>query len=121
MRTSPWLSCEDLDGIGEVKCEVEGVLAHRNATMQDGRKQPLLYAVKFKGKERQLVLNATNRKTLVALYGTDVKQWTGKTVTLFVQDGVRNPAGGKTKGIRIRNNQSTNQLKETPCPNMTTK
>lgn len=70
--------------------------------MQDGRKQPKLFAVKFSGKERQLVLNATNRKTLAGKFGTDTKAWKGQKVLLYVKDGVRNPAGGTTKGIRIK-------------------
>ncbi len=102
MRTSPWLASEDLDGLGEVEVSIEAVYLHKDAVMQDGRKQPKLYSIKFVGKERQLVLNATNRKTIVGKYGTNVKDWAGKKVVLFVKDGVRCPSGGTTKGIRIK-------------------
>ena len=102
MRVSPWLASEDIDGLGEVAVIIEAVFCHKDAVMQDGRKQPKLYAVKFQGKERQLVLNATNRKTLASKFGSDVKAWTGKEVIIYVKDGVRNPAGGTTKGIRIK-------------------
>lgn len=102
MRTSPWLASEDLDGLGEVEVTIEAVYLHKDAVMQDGRKQPKLYAVKFLNKERQLVLNATNRKTLVGHFGSDTKAWKGQKVALYVKDGVRNPAGGTTKGIRIK-------------------
>jgi hypothetical protein len=94
MRTSPWLASEDLDGLGEVPVTIESVFQHKDAIMQDGRKQPKLFAVKFEGKDRQLVLNATNRKTLAAAFGSEI--------LLYVKDGVRNPAGGTTKGIRIK-------------------
>lgn len=102
MRTSQWLASEDLDGLGEVEVTIEAVYLHKDAVMQDGRKQPKLFAVKFSGKERQLVLNATNRKTLAGKFGTDTKAWKGQNVLLYVKDGVRNPAGGTTKGIRIK-------------------
>lgn len=102
MRVSPWLASEDLDGLGDVLLTIEGVYSHKDAVMQDGRKQAQLYAVKFAKRERQLVLNATNRKALVAKFGTDTKQWIGKEVTLYVKDGVRSPSGGTTKGIRIK-------------------
>jgi hypothetical protein len=102
MRTSPWLASEDLDGLGEVPVTIESVFQHKDAIMQDGRKQPKLFAVKFEGKDRQLVLNATNRKTLAAAFGSDCRAWKGKKILLYVKDGVRNPAGGTTKGIRIK-------------------
>lgn len=102
MRTSPWLASEDLDGLGEVEVTIENVLQHKDAIMQDGRKQPKLFSVKFVGKERQLVLNVTNRKTLAGKFGADCKAWRGQKIHLFVKDGVRCPSGGTTKGIRIR-------------------
>lgn len=102
MRTSPWLASEDLDGLGDVEVIIEAVYSHKDAVMQDGRKQPKLFAVKFVGKERQLVLNATNRKTIVAEFGSDVKAWKDKKVKLYVKDGVRSPSGGTTKGIRVK-------------------
>lgn len=99
---SPWLASENLDGLGDVEVTIESVIQHTNATMQDGRKTPKLFALKFTGKDMQLVLNATNRKSLVKLYGVDTKEWRGKKIKLYVQDGVRCPSGGTTKGIRIR-------------------
>lgn len=102
MRSSPWLASEDLDGLGEVEVSIESVFLHKDAVMQDGRKQPKLFAVKFVGKDRQLVLNATNRKTIAAKFGTDTKLWKGQKILLYVKDGVRSPSGGTTKGIRIK-------------------
>lgn len=102
MRTSPWLASEDLDGLGEVEVTIETVRLHKDVEMQEGRKKPKLYSLKFVGKERELVLNATNRKTLVGHFGTDTKAWRGQKIKLYVKDGVRNPAGGTTKGIRVK-------------------
>ncbi len=105
MRTSPWLASEDIDGLGDVPATIEGVFKHTDVTMQEGRKEAKLFAVKFVGKDKQMVLNATNRKALAGAFGADVRAWKGKHVALYVQDGVRKPGGAKgetCKGLRIR-------------------
>lgn len=103
MRTSPWLSSEDLAGMGEVQVTIEKVFKHENITMQEGRKMPLAFSIKFVGKDKQMICNATNRKTLAAAFGADVRKWKDKKVLLYVQDGVRNPSGGApVKGLRIK-------------------
>lgn len=97
---TPWLSAEDLLDAGDVNVIIEKVFHHTEVTFDDGRKVDV-YAVQFAGKEKQLVLNTTNRKTLVALFSTNVKDWKGKRITLFVDENVA--AFGKTVcGIRIR-------------------
>ena len=58
--------------------------------------------MQFVNARKQLVLNTTNRKTLVKLLGTnDVRQWKGKRITLFVQPGIK-CFGELKNGIRIR-------------------
>jgi len=51
-------------------------------TAQGGRKskRPVVY---FEGREKAMVLNRTNGKTIAALYGNDVNAWVGKQITLF--------------------------------------
>jgi hypothetical protein len=104
-KEGPWLSSEELMDAGEVTVEIEKVFRHVDAEFDEGRKETV-HALKFVGKERQLVLNNTNRKTLVAKFQTtDVKQWIGKPVTLFVVHGIRKPGGKKgetTCGIRVK-------------------
>ena len=102
MRTSPWLAAENLDGLGDIKCIIEGVYQHTKVRMQDGKEQAKIFSLKFIGKEMELVLNSTNRKTLAAKFGVDTKVWRGKEIVLYVQDGVKCPSGGKCKGIRIK-------------------
>lgn len=102
MRQSQWMACEDLDGFTEAKCTIEHVWLHRNVSFEEGRKQDKVYSLGFKGKAKQLVLNATNRRRLVALFGSKTTEWIGQTITLYVKDGVRSPKGGTTRGIRIR-------------------
>lgn len=49
---------------------------------EEGRsaKKPVLF---LEGWPRPLVLNKTNAKTLIALYGPDYRQWPGKRFTMF--------------------------------------
>jgi hypothetical protein len=104
MKTSPWLASEDLLGISPQQVVIAGVYKHEDIPMDGGRKEKLLFAIGFEKIQKQLILNATNRKALSRQFGADTKQWVGKTVTLFVQDGVRKPGGraGETcQGLRI--------------------
>jgi hypothetical protein len=66
---------------------------------EQGRKNkvPVLF---FVGKKKRLGLNRTNGKTIAAMYGTDVVNWAGKSITLFP---TTTQFGGETKEcIRIR-------------------
>lgn len=70
-------------------------------TGQGGRKakKPVVY---FDGKEKGLALNATNAKTIAAMYGNYTEKWIGKGVTLFP---TTTQMGGETvECIRIRPN-----------------
>jgi hypothetical protein len=101
-QASKFLASEDLIGLGEVQVEIAGVFEHQGEKMQDGRKTDL-FSIAFKGKNKRMVLNATNRRTLAMAFGSDVNLWVGKKVILYVQGGVRNPAGGEpVTGLRIR-------------------
>jgi len=60
-------------------------------------KKPVAF---FEGKEKGLALNATNCKTIAALYGNYVEKWVGKSVTLYP---TTTQMGGETvECIRIR-------------------
>lgn len=68
-------------------------------TGQKGKKnkKPIAF---FEGKEKGLALNATNCKTIAALYGNDTDGWVGKRITLFP---TTTEMGGETVDcIRIR-------------------
>ena len=104
MRDSPWLASEDIKHLGDVDVEIEAVNKDTDVKFDEGRGKDVAFSLKFKGKGRRLVINATNRKMLTAMYGTDTQEWVGKTITLYVQSGIR--VGKDTKdGIRIRGNQ----------------
>lgn len=100
-RPSRWLSAEDLEGWGDVEVEIECVFRHGEVEFDQGRTERNVFSVKFVGKDKQLVLNATNRKSLAAKFGTNTADWKGHKIVLFVQDGVRF-GSSKVKGVRIR-------------------
>jgi hypothetical protein len=106
-KDTPWLASEDLMDVGDVEVTIEGVFKHKNVMFDDGRKESV-YAIKFVGKEKQMILNATNRKRLVVLCGTTkVAEWAGMIVRIGVDRNVRKPGGKRgetTCGIRVREN-----------------
>ena len=100
--SSAFLASEDLLGLGEMEVIIEGVFEHNGETMQDGKKKDF-FSIGFAKTPKKMVLNATNRKVLAACFGADTKNWINKKVSLFVKDGIRNPAGGETVcGLRIK-------------------
>jgi len=102
LRTSPWLAGEDLVGLGEVPCEIEAVLIYDEVLFDGGRKEKNVPTLKFKDKQKQLVLRtSTNRKTLVRMFGSDTKKWIGQRIEIYFDAAVK--FGGKAVGgIRIK-------------------
>jgi hypothetical protein len=62
-------------------------------------RKPVVYFKEWKD-GRGLVLNKTNAKTLIALYGPDYREWIGKRCTLFPT--TTKMAGEEVDCIRIR-------------------
>lgn len=100
-KDSQWLASEDI-GTREVTVTIEHVEIYNDVAFDGGRKEAKVSALKFAGKEKRMILNATNRKTLVRLYGMDTAQWQGKPVTLYVDMRVRQVGGGYGPGLRIK-------------------
>jgi hypothetical protein len=118
MRTNTtWLASEDIMDAGDVTVTIEAVYKHQNAEFEGGRKEPEIYALKFKGAVKQLVLNSTNRKALVAMFGNHTKNWAGQKITLYVDHKVK-AFGEIRNGIRIRvernRRPAPTQQEETP-------
>ena len=62
-------------------------------------KKPILH---FVGKEKTMIVNRTNGKTIATLYGPKVEDWKGKRITLY-PSMTRAPDGsGDVECIRIR-------------------
>lgn len=100
MKASQWLAAEDIHG-QNVKVKVAACRKHKDVEFDKGRKEDTVFALEFKGKDKQLVLNSTNRKRMVELFGNNVKEWKDKEITLYVDENVRF-AGKKVCGIRIK-------------------
>jgi len=105
MKTSPWLASEDLEGLGKVggnvrgsvKVKISGVFKNENVTLDGGRVEKCLFSVSFEGISKQMILNATNRKSLTKAFGADTKKWIGGEIQLIAQDGIQKP--GEKKGV----------------------
>ena len=106
MRDSEWLASEDFKvpdkpDYASVIVTIEKVLERRNVTFEGGRKKPRVFTLKLAGKDRELVINATNRETLKKLFGPDSRKWIGQTIVLWVDTTVK--LKGEIKpGIRIK-------------------
>ena len=108
-QASKFLASEDFVGRAETELEISGVFQDTGEVMQDGKKKDF-FSIGFQKTQKRMVLNATNRRALAFAFGSDVSKWAGNKVKIYVQDGVRNPAGGATVcGLRLRCQQSTEQ------------
>jgi hypothetical protein len=70
-------------------------------TAPGGRKskKPVVF---MEGTEKGFALNATNGKTIAAMYGNHVEAWKGKRITLY-KSMTRSPNGdGEVECIRVR-------------------
>jgi hypothetical protein len=103
MIDSPWLASSDIDGLGEVELEIEGVFKHIDVKMHLGKVEPVLYALKFKGKEKQMVLNNVNKRAMSNMFSADTRKWVGQKIRLFILEGIK-LKGEVTRGLRIKNN-----------------
>ena len=87
-KPSPWLAAEDI-GNREVTVTIETAEIFSRVEFDQGRSEENVGALKFTGKDKRMVLNSTNRKALVNLYGMNTADWQGKPVVLYVDFKVR--------------------------------
>jgi hypothetical protein len=99
---SEYLKSEDIEEAGgEMQLTIKSV-GFKDYDRDDGSKDRR-GILSFNELPKKLTVNATNTKTLVAMYGgKDIdKTWIGKVVILYVDPHVQY-AGKEVKGIRIR-------------------
>lgn len=89
-----WDLPEDRDAVVTI-ANVESGELHNPGKKAD--KKPILT---FEGKEKRMVCNATNAKTIAAMYGNHVEQWIGKKVALF-RTTTHGPSG-QVECVRVR-------------------
>lgn len=108
-----YLFAFDLKG-RDVTLTIERVTAGE-LTALGGRKskKPLVY---FKeGREKKpLAMNATNCKTVAALYGNDTDGWVGKRITLYPTTTTM--AGETCECIRVRPTVPQQNTEKQPAP-----
>jgi len=102
---SKWLSVNDFDGD-----EITVTLAENALEYQDFRQQgtdvparkPVVYFRSPRGTKpvKPLVCNKGNFETLIKLLGDDTDEWTGKQITLGVEEV--EAFGKRTLGVRVR-------------------
>lgn len=92
-----WDLPEDRDAVLVID-RVEGGMIH-NA--QKKERKPLVFFRNVRDPKKPLVLNATNRNTIISLYGNYIEEWVGKPIAVY-KTMVQSIAGGLTEGIRVR-------------------
>ena len=99
-KPSQWLASEDLAD-KEARVVIEAVELYDAVEFDAGRTEQNIGALKFQGKEKRMIINATNRKALVNLYGMNTADWVGKPVVVYVDFKVK--AFGTIKpGLRLK-------------------
>lgn len=106
--------------IGKPEFLVEGKLVQRTLEISEvlrvaqdwhrkDQKRDLVLA--FKDRTKRLILRATNRQAIAAIYGAGVVKdlWVGKSITLFWTltepisgQKIRNPSTGEPGGVRVK-------------------
>ena len=115
-RESCWLTNEDIPHDRDVTVTIESVVLRRGVKFQGGRTKDVSLSLKFVGKQRELALNATNRKVLAALYGPNTGDWFSRKVALYVEQDVRRPDGTTGPAVRIRPKRFETPVGATAAP-----
>lgn len=103
-RDSVWLTYEDLVEGRDAPVKIVDVLLYPSVKFQGGRTRINALGLRFEGKQRVLLLNATNRKVLNKAFSNIAKSWKGQTVVLYVAE--TSMAGETVKCVRIRDQKA---------------
>lgn len=98
LHPSKYLRASDLQG-KDWPLTIDYVIRDEELTLSTGAKEkkPIVF---FKETPKGLVLNKTNKVTIMSLHGKMVKDWLGKRIAVFPTEGT---FGGKTVDcIRVR-------------------
>jgi hypothetical protein len=103
-----WKSLMDREYLGhwdlpEGKDVVVIIESVNGGTVSNGSKSQKKPIVRFKGKAKAAIFNATNCKTVERLYGPNTDEWVGKPIALYVAstNDPSNP-GVQVPCIRVR-------------------
>lgn len=102
---SEWLNSKDVENAGgEMTLTISKVERIEYDNDTTGKKE-VKGKLSFVEIDKKLGLNVTNTNSVIKMYGGEdiEKTWLAKAVTLYVDYDVKNPKGGTTSGVRIRN------------------
>jgi hypothetical protein len=91
---SKFLRAADLQG-RQVEAEIGSVEEEEIGELKERK-----HVVYFRGKQRGIVLNATNALALQAVFGDEMDSWAGKPVVIFVEQVMFQ--GKRVDGLRLR-------------------
>ena len=100
LKDSNWLNAETLPNDKDTIVQIEAVIRRKAVKLKNETKKGY-GSLRFKGKDRELGLNATHLKVLSALFGNDTSAWYGKFIALYVDPAV-NAFGQIVSAVRIR-------------------
>lgn len=100
LKDSNWLSAETLPADRDTIVQIEAVVRRKVVKFKNETKQGY-GSLRFKGKDKELGLNATHIKVLKALFGPDTTAWFGQWIALYVDPDV-SAFGQIVSAVRIR-------------------
>lgn len=100
LKDSNWLTAETLPTDRDTVVQIEAVVRRREVKFKSETKHSY-GSLRFKGKDKELGLNATHLKVLKALFGPDTSAWFNQYVALYVDPDV-SAFGQIVSAVRIR-------------------
>lgn len=100
LKDSNWLSAETLPADRDTVVQIDAVVRRKEVKFKNETKHSY-GSLRFKGKDKELGLNATHIKVLKALFGPDTTNWFGQTIALYVDPDV-SAFGQIVSAVRIR-------------------
>ncbi len=92
---SKFLSAADIPEGVTVPATIEAI-----EEAEVGRDKEIKPILRFSGKRKALVLNATNLKKLAGIFGEEMERWIGQRIELFTAEV--SFGGDAARGIRVR-------------------
>jgi hypothetical protein len=81
-------------------------------TFKDDGREAKKVVLEFKGSDKKMVVNKTNRDILVELFGDETDDWEGARITLYVEKVMFE--GKRVPSIRIRDKMPASAKKSAP-------
>lgn len=100
LKDSSWLSAETIPADRDTVVQIEAVVRRKTVKFKNEEKHGY-GSLRFKGKDKELGLNATHIKVLKALFGPDTSAWFGQWIALYVDPDV-SAFGQIVSAVRIR-------------------